>query len=249
MNNKTQKRNHYIPRFFLQNFCDDSNQIYTYDKLNKKSWFEKPSNAAIEKNLYCHNDNDIIEQILSNKIESPAKCVLDNLVNHKTFPKSHEGREQLALFFATLGLRSPAYIDHLNESLKINHDFTLQYMLLLAIDIFVPLFYHKSWALMQAPEDCHFVLSDNSYNLYNPDSQFCIKNYQKISEMQGDMVFFPISNQLTLAMITNKECADQLFMCDVACVEGLNRMALRRSKRFLFASNKKSLFMQSHESE
>ena len=51
------------------------------------------------------------------------------------------------------------------------------------------------------------------------------------------MTFFPISNQLALGMTTNKECEGKLLNCNIAFVEGLNRIALERSERFAFAKS------------
>lgn len=46
------ERNHYIPQFYLKNFSNKNGALYSFDKKKPKTFYVKPINAGLEKDLY-----------------------------------------------------------------------------------------------------------------------------------------------------------------------------------------------------
>ena len=65
------KKHHYVPRFYLKNFCiDNIEKIYCYDKLKDKSFIVKIEDIAQENLFYGINGlTDEIEKAIS-RVES-----------------------------------------------------------------------------------------------------------------------------------------------------------------------------------
>lgn len=70
-------RTHYIPRYYLGGFAQDSKPpiIWVYEKGNKESFATQLSKIAIEKNIYPKH----FEKYLANEIEDPANLVLKKI--------------------------------------------------------------------------------------------------------------------------------------------------------------------------
>lgn len=111
------KRNHYVTRKFLEGFCDNKGRIWTYPKDNPTNPFpNKPSETAVYNKLYHLSDKEninAVEDYFSDAVETPASNALENLLK-RTFPDTAE-KENLALFFGMLMVRTPLYLNHLNE--------------------------------------------------------------------------------------------------------------------------------------
>ena len=111
------KRNHYITRQFLEGFCDHNGRVWTYPKETPTNPFaNKPSETAVYNRLYhLQNGENItaVEDYFSDNVESPASVALKKLLN-KNFPDTAE-KEKLALFFGLLMVRTPSYIEYLNN--------------------------------------------------------------------------------------------------------------------------------------
>ena len=100
-------RQHYVPRFYLNNFINQSNdQIYVFDSDLKKSFKTKSHNIAIEKNFYTlHGTDEIIsdeyyiEKALSVYEGKHSKMLL-NILEKKELPSDKESfLEFIALTF------------------------------------------------------------------------------------------------------------------------------------------------------
>lgn len=111
------KRNHYITRQFLEGFCDCNGRVWTYTKENPSNPFaNKPTETAVFNRLYHLQKGEnitAVEDYFSDSVETPASIVLKKLLN-KDFPDKTE-KEKLALFFGLLMVRTPSYIEHVNN--------------------------------------------------------------------------------------------------------------------------------------
>lgn len=109
-------RHHYLPRCYLRGFCDQNEQIWTYQKIDPENPFSNAiSNTAVINYLYSlstEGKEDDLEDYFASDIEGPAAEALKKL-RRKEFPVPIE-RQKLAIFFSTLFTRTPAHVEHLN---------------------------------------------------------------------------------------------------------------------------------------
>ena len=110
MSNRT-KRQHVVPRFYLNRFCDDAGMIWTYS-AGKEPIARKPEDTAIETNFYSpivkdEKRFDGAEETLA-KIEAAAAPLWEELMSGKVM--QGEAQENFAIFLASQYLRSPVAI-------------------------------------------------------------------------------------------------------------------------------------------
>ncbi len=111
------KRHHYLSKFYLDGFCDQNNRVWTYRKIDPTNPYpNKPTDTSLISKLYHLSNNqdgiNDIEDYFSDEIEAPASNAFKILLENK-FPNDSE-REKLSLFFGTLMVRTPSYINHMN---------------------------------------------------------------------------------------------------------------------------------------
>jgi hypothetical protein len=107
------KRQHFVPRFYLEGFADKDNFVWTYDKQTGQGRPATPENTAVETNFYSFEApsgeyDDTIENALAD-IEGKAKWCLPKLLRGERL--SGEQRMDFSVFVATLYLRSPAMVN------------------------------------------------------------------------------------------------------------------------------------------
>lgn len=105
------KRQHVVPRFYLNKFCDSDGLIWTYSGGGKPRG-DKPEATAVETNFYSPvtadgERFDEIEQLLGT-IESNAAPLWDDLCEGRIF--KGESRDHIAIFLAAQYLRSPSVV-------------------------------------------------------------------------------------------------------------------------------------------
>ncbi|MBL9028955.1 MAG: DUF4238 domain-containing protein [Caedimonas sp.] len=108
------KRNHFLPILYLKGFENKKAELWCYDKQNHKTYCGTSKSLGLENKLYHPEppaSPNKYEDFLSNKVESPAAPILEELRN-KNFPADEEKRQSLALFFVSLLERTPSSIDH-----------------------------------------------------------------------------------------------------------------------------------------
>ena len=72
-------REHYVPKFLLEYFTDDTGKVWVYDK-KEKNWFRSsPLNVGIEKGIY---DQDV-ESWLGQDVEAPTSLILKDVANDR----------------------------------------------------------------------------------------------------------------------------------------------------------------------
>lgn len=115
------RRHHYLPICYLKGFCGANKKVWTY----KKGSFigphaNPPSSTALVRDLYQIKGNEIdvnrIEDYFASDIEGPATEPLRKLIS-KMFLSDGE-KFMLSLFFAALVVRSPHFIQQLDDKLS-----------------------------------------------------------------------------------------------------------------------------------
>ena len=114
------KRQHYIPVFLLNNFCNKNGQVSVYDKKTSKSYLTTPKEICHEKYLYeskLTDDYFSAPNVLENKfskMEGRWATLIDRIINicdnknnmDRLILNSSEKRELAELFF-NLFARNP----------------------------------------------------------------------------------------------------------------------------------------------
>ncbi len=111
MANRT-KQQHFIPRFYLSNFCDADGEIWTHDSRRGEARRSTAKNTAFETNIYSPMGTggkrfDGLEEILS-EIECSAAPILSRLLNCEKLDA--DDKMAMSLFLASMYIRSPAQI-------------------------------------------------------------------------------------------------------------------------------------------
>jgi len=113
---KEPKRHHYLPQFYLKNFCKDG-FLWVYDRDNDEYRQQTPINTAVKKKYYTaigldgksHNE---IEFVLAN-IEGETKHIIEKIIEKKSIDL--EEKCILAIFIAFLHVRVPEFEMEINE--------------------------------------------------------------------------------------------------------------------------------------
>ncbi|MCW3128282.1 MAG: hypothetical protein JWO03_3940 [Bacteroidetes bacterium] len=116
------KKHHYIPEFFIKNFCDEDGKIYIYDKLTKR-YLGKKSPGGIFYEMHRNTidingtKTDNFEKLYSALDDRFAKAII-RVITTKVL-NVEEDLMSLLLFASTLKWRVPA-IDASFKELKEN---------------------------------------------------------------------------------------------------------------------------------
>lgn len=114
----SKKSHHYIPQCYLKGFCNTDERVWTYKKEDPQNPFlNKIDSTAVETYFYrleAKGSSDGIEDFFGEQIEGPCSKILEKLRN-KEFPIKQD-RDKLSVFFSTLFVRTPLYIEHLTVS-------------------------------------------------------------------------------------------------------------------------------------
>ena len=110
------KRHHYLPRFYLENFCNDG-QLWVFDRKNKQYRNQTPNNTALQTHYYSVEDkkgnkNTDIELFLS-RIEGQAQPIISKINASEQI--SNKEKDILSIFIALLMNRVPDFEKSVNE--------------------------------------------------------------------------------------------------------------------------------------
>jgi Protein of unknown function (DUF4238) len=105
------KKQHLVPKFYLNRFCDEDGLVWTY-AAKTKPFGRKPEETAVETNFYSPvgaggERYDEAERLLG-MIESGAAPLWDAVSEGKVL--MGEDRDKIALFLAAQYLRSPSAV-------------------------------------------------------------------------------------------------------------------------------------------
>lgn len=194
----TPKRHHYLPKFYLNYFTDDFDKFWVYDRQRNEYRIQTPINTAAINNYYSIKDknekkNNEIEQMFSS-IERDVKPIIDKLAFCEKINLNEKSK--LAIFIATLEMRTPAFEKDynyafektMNKILKMHHSEsqdTLEFMKKHDVKI-VPnrnlslqammdqlnevahFFMQMDWVVFLHNKKTFFVTCDNPFFLYPP---------------------------------------------------------------------------------
>jgi len=105
------KKQHYIPRFILQNFTDEKDFVWCLDKQTEKVLAKKPENIGYKNHIYSiGNENKYVIEEFFGTIEADAAQIIKKIIETKQFPKSEEDRRYLFCFLVCFNLRYPDLI-------------------------------------------------------------------------------------------------------------------------------------------
>jgi len=115
------KRNHYLPRGYLQGFCDREGLLWTFDRVSKEYRRLPPDSVAVEKEFYIIKDSsgkksNIVEDWLA-ACENAAIPVIRALDAEKR-RLTEEERRILARFIALLRLRTTVFNAEMEEVIE-----------------------------------------------------------------------------------------------------------------------------------
>lgn len=113
MAGKRTKRQHFVPRFYLEHFTDNDGYTWAYDKHEGSVRADVPEATATETNFYSVKSengeyDDAIEDWLS-KVESDAAPLYPKLLRGNALVGDE--RSKFALFIASTYTRSPAMVN------------------------------------------------------------------------------------------------------------------------------------------
>lgn len=111
------KRQHVVPRFYLDGFCRDG-LLSVYDRQRNEFRFQTSHNTGTRTHFYTFTDNDDrrrydLEHFMS-EYEGKAAQIIRKLSAKEQL--THEERWEMAIFLAIMGLRTPDQIDTLKTA-------------------------------------------------------------------------------------------------------------------------------------
>ena len=113
----TPKRHHFLPKFYLKNFCENE-FFWVYDRKKNEYRKQTPNNTAIQKKYYSFigcdgKENNEIENKVLSDIETEASPIIDK-INNKKIISLYE-RIILTIFITFLHLRGPSFEKEMND--------------------------------------------------------------------------------------------------------------------------------------
>lgn len=113
----TPKRHHFLPIFYLKNFCENE-FFWVYDREKNEYRKQTPNNTATQKKYYSFigcdgkEHNEIENKVLSD-IETETKPIIDKINNRKII-NLYE-KMILTIFITFLHLRGPGFEKEMND--------------------------------------------------------------------------------------------------------------------------------------
>ncbi|MEQ2529213.1 DUF4238 domain-containing protein [Bacillaceae bacterium CLA-AA-H227] len=211
------KRQHYVPQFYLKNFSDSKKFINTYNISRSKYIPEASIRDMCQKENFYGADKKL-EHFLNRVIETDTSTIIKDIINTNTFPnKEREEYIQLIVFLLVTEARNLKAADSTNnmfdimsknmlslypdikksdlDSFKIKLEQPSHHNIKIAIES-APLVYDLEPLLIVEPTGARkFITSDNPVVRYN--SFYLEKNYFAGfgHVTRGLQLFFPISPQ------------------------------------------------------
>jgi len=122
------KNQHYVPRFYLKNFCKKHEQIAVFDKVTQKSYYTSISNVANEKYFYDDEKVDEATQVnqflekyfhpLENRISVLLKDLIESFGKNEFICLDQDSRIDLSLYLIYQFARTKEYREQLNQTIK-----------------------------------------------------------------------------------------------------------------------------------
>lgn len=221
------RRHHYVPQFYLKGFLDDrvtpphEPSIWVYDKqldtLKKKGTKKIAElNGYYDLKLITGEITPAVEDFFDKKIEIPSTSILKKILNQTLL--TDEERIQFSSFIYFSLARVPNFLNYMtwfyrnSDKLNFNTDTeittlvgetlssegltTLEFMIEMS-EVFVPMIYNMNWQFHIAPQNKHFLTSDNPVILNDPSQK---KIYPSFSGWSNPNIHltFPLDSTMCL---------------------------------------------------
>jgi hypothetical protein len=228
------KLQHYVPKFYLDKFTNESGQLHAYDKINLSSFPVNPKAAASERYFYDLLPGKIqtvetkINQYFENEYSSFYPGWMDKLEKQKYFRFSYKDREVTANFLAYQYMRTKKFREEsyrLGTGVNLYEPFNFGISSLAAHNMLIVahplqqfvkenLLKNFYWVVFENVSDIPLYTSDNPFaqkhslekvqSLFNRDGK-----YQSMSSL-SDEIHFPLSPKFSLCLV-QKRFATSLF--------------------------------------
>jgi hypothetical protein len=112
------KRQHFLPKFYLEGFADDDGMVAVFDRSEKEIRIQHPINTGVIGHFYTYTDDQgrqrfELEQWLS-EYEGKASSTIKKLVAKEEI--TPDERAEMAIFIALAGFRTPDIVDSLKQA-------------------------------------------------------------------------------------------------------------------------------------
>ena len=258
---------HYVPRFYLTNFCSRNKEkkyLYCFDKLELKKLRVGIAHIGCESGFFSVRDS--IAQSLEarfGKLESVFSMCYRKLVKTRTMScLSDDDKMVISYYVAAQELRTKEFREMLRDmvyqfrtvlsdermseelEMKLNKAVTqesiqsLQIAMFADIPRFADIFRAMKWTLFRNHTDMSLWTSDHPISRYNKPSLRPRGNTGLLSK--GIQVYFPLTPRLSLGFGDPKLYArvpSEYNMIDPDFIVFQNWLQTARSTRHIFSSN------------
>jgi len=264
---KEKKLEHYVPRFYLNNFYSvkrgSEYSIYCFDKLEEKFFLRNTKSIGCQKYFYDTDANQMVENVLS-KLDEKFAVAYKKLLDAKNLDElSIDEKTVMAYFIANQFLRTPecrrrfesiliryrlyAKVEKkkiLAKKLEklIEEDKKIKEMQIKGLEGYVPIYADKllkmKWALIKNKTSIPFWTSDNPVNNYNSTFPFPFGNYG--IDCSGIEIYFPLNVEKNLTIkdpVMFKDLPEVLDYKNKNEVEFQNKLQVYWSTRYLFSND------------
>lgn len=218
---------HYVPQSVLKRFCDEDDQLFVFDKWERRVFRTNPRNVAAEHAFYEVEGPDgqrlSLEEPLGGLEGQAAAVISEILVRQEIGFLDDSERHTLASFAAVQHVRvrghrerfkdmSEKLVERVRATAPENavlpeppteHDvkFSSVRFVVDALRELTPHFLSKAWLLFEAPPDQGFWISDNPVTLHNsvPPPAPWMGNIGLA--VRGIEIHLPISTRFTLGFV------------------------------------------------
>lgn len=258
------KYHHYVPRFYLSKFADETDTIWVYDKEKDKTFATSPSNIGGQKKFYQLDElsEGGFDPLTLEKQLADLEYQVSNIINdwEKQFFKYEKlfipdiNRELISTYIAVQLLRTVEAREHLiqvlestRENLKLNASHNSLHATLLWNEELIAKFRDRIseciWIFGRNNSSTSFMTSDHPVIIKTGDNRQWLTGPQIFVE--GMYVVFPLSPTLVMY------CKDPVYWNTVRAIEHMispvefsddmvnheNSGQVGMSYRFVFSSN------------
>ena len=130
MSQNKPKRQHYLPKMYLQNFTNSNNKVWVYNDENKTIKELSIKDTTLIKNFYTieteFGKDYTLEQELS-KIETTCAPIIKKLIDGQKIDE--EEKANLSVFIATMQLRTPSSVELIKQTINPILEFSKKHLL------------------------------------------------------------------------------------------------------------------------
>lgn len=257
------KRQHFVPQFYLRNFSDDGLHIYAYNIGTKKT-YNTQIRTSCQKDYFYGKDLEV-EKVISD-IESVQKEILDEVISTKTVDLSSTDKHGILLSFLLIQkvrthnakIVSNLFLDHLfNQYIKpmMRKDKKFEKYsekAIQALKMESPDFFYKTGIPMAL--ESFFAISDlrpviieinTNKEFLTSDNPVIFNNYVEFKEYPllslispGLQIICPLTNKLMLFLFDNEMYNLKKNLISDSDIDSFNEIQILNCSDNVFFKNK-----------